>query len=276
MSIANYRLAIRNFLACPFLPDDLAQLTPMHVEAWSSQLRKSGKSPATRNWYQQHVRTFLRWLHKKARVTSVNLAEELEPVEVKERYRPQATQDDVDRLLQVAANRVTVKGNPSEHYYRDIAIIRLLWATGIRRAELVRLTIDQVDLEERELRLAGAGTKTRVGRVVPFDTATKHALRQYIIRERGNLEGALFLQRDGEPITTTTVQTMFRRMSAKAGVHVRPHAFRRGLARRTRDAGFDLGETAALLGHRSLEMTRIYSGKGEEEAMMDAYRKKFG
>jgi integrase len=65
-------------------------------------------------------------------------------------------------------------------------------------------------------------------------------------------------------------------LSADAGVYIRCHALRRGLARRARVAGLDLGETMALLNHSDPTMTRIYTGDGESEAMISAYRERLG
>ena len=274
-TIADYRLAIRNFLAAPFLPPNLADLTPLHLDMWCSQLRKAGKTNATRNWYQQNVRVFLRWLYRK-RLTAVNFADEIEPVKVLSRNRPQVSSDDMAKVLQVAKGRLTKGGEPGEHHYRDIALLRLLWATGIRRGGIARLRYEDVDMDLREVRLPAAASKTKRPQVVPFDSPTKSALLAYFIHERGRDDGPLFLARSGAALSPSAIHLVLRRLSAKAGVKVRCHGFRRGLVRRARVAGFGLGEAAALVGHSSLEVTRLYSGDGEGEAMIAAYRKLLG
>lgn len=114
-------------------------------------------------------------------------------------------------------------------------------------------------------------------RVVPFDAATKVALLEYLIRERGREPGPLLLSRGGEPMTANALKIMLHRLEQRAGCnHVTPHAFRRGFARHTRRAGLDLGEVAALMGHATLTMTMRYSQAGEAEAARDAYRRLIG
>lgn len=139
----------------------------------------------------------------------------------------------------------------------------------LKAGEMLRLTLADVDLDRRELRIMGKGRRERV---VPFDAATKVALLEYLIRERGREPGPLFLSRDGAPMTANALKIMLRRLEQRAGcAHVTPHAFRRGFARHTRRAGLDLGEVAALMGHATLEMTRRYSQAGEAEAARDAW-----
>lgn len=147
-------------------------------------------------------------------------------------------------------------------------MLRVLWATGIRRKELCSLTYGAVDMENREIFIAHA--KGKKNRVVPFDRATKKALTEYLVLERGKDPGSLF------EMTDNAVYLMVKRTALKAGVHVFPHAIRAGFARRVRRAGLDLGETAQLLGHSQLTMTRHYSQQGEEEAAIAAYREKIG
>lgn len=91
----------------------------------------------------------------------------------------------------------------------------------LKAGEMLRLTLADVDLDRRELRIMGKGRRERV---VPFDAATKVALLEYLIRERGREPGPLLLSRGGEPMTANALKIMLRRLEQRAGcAHVTPH-----------------------------------------------------
>lgn len=119
----------------------------------------------------------------------------------------------------------------------------------------------------------GKGQKQRR---TPFDLPTKRALLEYAARERGREDGPLFVSQLGNRLSGDGLRQVLERLERLAGVEVHAHAFRRGFARRMRRSGLDLGETAALMGHTTLTMTRHYSQAGEEEAAIDAYRRLIG
>lgn len=234
-------------------------------------MRAAGVPAPSRQWTLRHVKPFLRWAYRR-RAFHDDPLRDAPRVHVDQRILPQVVPEDMVRLLTAAADRPRTKqGNrvTVEHQARNIAILRLLWSTGVRAGEMLRLTLADVDLDARELRVMGKGRRERV---VPFDAATKVALLEYLIRERGREPGPLLLSRGGEPMTANALKIMLHRLEQRAGCnHVTPHAFRRGFARHTRRAGLDLGEVAALMGHATLEMTRRYSQAGEAEAARDAW-----
>ncbi len=276
ITIQNYRQAIARFTGAAAIPADPGALTSDHITLWLAELRTGGMPAPSRQWTLRHVKPFLRWAYRR-RVFRDDPLRDAPRVHIEQRILPQVVPEDMVRLLTAAADRPRTKqGNrvTVEHQARNIALVRVLWSTGLRRREILALTLADLNLDRRELRVMGKGGRERI---VPFDASTKVALLEYLLRERGREPGPLFLSRGGVPMTPNALVYMLRRLEARAGCnHVTPHAFRRGFARHTRRAGLDLGEVAALMGHSQLTMTMRYSQAGEAEAARDAYRRLIG
>ena len=268
LTLRNYRTAISLFLQHPAIPENLAELCPDHVLLWSGDMRKKGSSPANRAWHQRHVFAFLRWLYQRGDIERDPLRG-ISLVQVPQVPQHQMSPSD---MAKIETSLRDVK-RVSDVKARDLAIVLMLWATGLRRSELVSLDLADVDLTQMTAVVMGKGQKQRR---VPFDGATKRALLEYLIRERGREDGPLFLSRSKQRLTGDALRLMLARLSRDTKVPVGAHAFRRGFARRMRGLGLDLGETAALMGHSTLVMTRQYSQVGEHEAALDAYRKLVG
>lgn len=265
VTLRNYHTAIGHFLK--HCPADLSRLEPAHLLLWLKALRMEGKTDANRAWYQRHVWAFVRWLYVSGHVER-DPRRGVSKVMVEQTRRPQVTEETMMRLLAVAMARRNRYGDPMLNYYRDIAVLRVLWATGVRRRELAAITLDAVNLETREIFIPHA--KGKKLRTVPYDFATKKAIMEFLVLERGREPGNLF------GMTENAIYLMVKRTAIRAGVPAFPHAFRSGFARRVRRMGVDLGDTATLLGHSQLTMTRHYSQVGEEEAAINSYREKIG
>lgn len=267
-TLRNYRRAITSFFDCPQTPDDLSCLQPAHTLFWLKWIREQGLGDSYRRWHQRHLWVFLHWLYESRYVTEdprrgIPRVEALTPI------RPQVTAPDITKFLTAALGALLKDGTPKRHYYRDIAILRMFWATGLRVSELAALNFENIDMEHRIAFVAYAKGKKQ--REVPFDAPTKRALLEYLLRERGKADGSLFR------MTSSGIRQMLDRVAIRAKADRKtPHAFRRGFARRMRKSGLDLGETASLLGHETLAMTRIYSQEGEGEAAIEAYRRLIG
>jgi integrase/recombinase XerC len=140
---------------------------------------------------------------------------------------------------------------------RDLAIVELLWASGLRVSELSGLSLDDVDRTERTLRVLGKGAKERI---VPFGGSSARALEAYLAR-RGDDRGPLFRNARGGPLTSRSVHTIVRRTARAAGIErrVTPHTLRHTFATHLLDAGADLRMIQELLGHARLTTTQRYT-----------------
>lgn len=141
---------------------------------------------------------------------------------------------------------------------RDLAIIDLLYSTGIRIGELVRLDIDDIDFEERECIVFGKGDKERR---VYFDAKTKIHLLGYI-NSRSDTNPALFVTLDApyNRLKISGIEIRLRRLGRELGINkVHPHKFRRTMATRAIDKGMPVEQVQKLLGHSQIDTTMHYA-----------------
>lgn len=141
---------------------------------------------------------------------------------------------------------------------RDLAIIDLLFSTGMRVGELVNLDIEDIDFEERECIVYGKGDKERK---VYFDARTKLHLQKYI-ESRGDNNKALFVTMNApyERLQISGVETRLRELGRKLDIdRVHPHKFRRTMATRAIDKGMPIEQVQKLLGHQQIDTTMQYA-----------------
>jgi len=148
---------------------------------------------------------------------------------------------------------------------RDVAILELLYASGLRVSELVSLDLDDVDRLEGTVRVLGKGRKERI---VPFGGKAARALDAYL-GARGPARGALFTNARGGRLTTRSVHALVRRGARAVGIarRVSPHTLRHSFATHLLDAGADLRVIQELLGHSRLSTTQRYTHVGADQLM---------
>lgn len=160
---------------------------------------------------------------------------------------------------------------------RDGALIALLRAGGLRRAEMCALQLADFDATSATLRVSGKRNKERA---VPLAQGAADALADWLA-VRGNEPGALFYHvtkggalvcplhngsapAQGEKMTPQTIYKMLEKRAAQAGVkNLSPHDFRRTFASDLLDAGADIATVSALMGHANVQTTARYDRRGE-------------
>ena len=160
---------------------------------------------------------------------------------------------DVSRLL-----RTRIAGRSDVLRLRDVAMLEVLYASGIRRAELVGLNLSDVDLERRTMRVLGKGNKERL---VLINKAAKDAIRMYMSLRPRSADGALFLSERGSRLSLNQTGKIFRLYADLSGIteHATPHTMRHSFATHLLQNGADLVTIKELLGHASLATTQIYT-----------------
>ena len=141
---------------------------------------------------------------------------------------------------------------------RDLAIIDLLYSTGIRVGELVNLNIDDIDLEGRECIVYGKGDKERR---VYFDAKAKVHLKEYI-EGRKDENKALFVTLDApyDRLKISGVEIRLRQLGRKLDLEkIHPHKFRRTMATRAIDKGMPIEQVQKILGHSQIDTTMQYA-----------------
>ena len=150
---------------------------------------------------------------------------------------------------------------------RDRAMLELMYATGVRVAELTTLNLADVDFRNQLVRVTG---KRRKQRIVPFGEPAGEAIRTYLgVRNEFLInapiskreDDALFLNYQGTRITTRSVGRMVEKYIRQcAGMHnISPHALRHSFATHLLDSGADLRDIQELLGHARLSTTQVYT-----------------
>jgi integrase/recombinase XerD len=164
--------------------------------------------------------------------------------------------EEVDALIN-APNILTLAG------IRDLAMLELMYATGLRVSELVSMKISAIDLDVGYLRSLGKGSKERI---VPVGDIAKNAIEIYIVKARllfqkkGGSDG-LFLTRRGNSMTRQSFWKIIKKYSIKANIKtdVTPHALRHAFATHLLERGADLRSVQMMLGHSNISSTQIYT-----------------
>lgn len=142
--------------------------------------------------------------------------------------------------------------------YRDLAIIDLLYSTGIRVGELVNLNVSDIDFEARECVVFGKGDKERK---VYFDAKAKIHLQEYL-NSRCDDNPALFVTLDSpyDRLKISGVEIRIRKLGRKLNMErIHPHKFRRTMATRAIDKGMPIEQVQRLLGHSQIDTTMQYA-----------------
>lgn len=270
------------FLRQEGYPGGVEAVDARAVRAYLATLHRAGMARASVGRHLACLRSFFRFLCRRG-VLDANPAR---AVAAPKQGRPLArylTVDEVDHLL-VAVAPQDARG------FRDRAIFELLYAAGLRIAELTGLDLDDVDLREGVARVRGKGNKERI---VPVGSRAMAALRAYLERRRdlcpsfpmsagrasrngpaGLAPHALFVNGRGGRITPRAVQQALVRYLAAAGLgrKITPHGLRHSVATHLLDAGADLRAIQDFLGHARLSSTQRYTHVGIG-ALMQVYDK---
>ena len=183
--------------------------------------------------------------------------------------------DEVSRLLDAAA----VGGSTDPVALRDKALLEFMYATGCRVSEAVGTNLDDIDLEEKVVRLMGKGSKQRL---VPLGSYARNSVVVYLNAGRGELERrstakvperrALFLNKRGKRISRQSVWEIVKTAGERAGITkpLHPHTLRHSFATHLIQGGADVRTVQELLGHASVTTTQIYTHVSPE-ALIETY-----
>ena len=237
----------------------LATLDVRTLRSWLATQQTLGKARTTMSRRATAVRVFTAWAHRTGRV-DVDPGALLGSPKA-QRTLPAALRVDEARALLEAAARHADDGSPVGA--RDVAILEMLYATGIRVGELCGLDVDDVDRERRVLRVFGKGRKERM---VPYGVPADRALQTWLAVGRPALAvpgagAAMFLGARGGRIDQRAVRTLVhaRLADVPGAPDLGPHGLRHTAATHLLEGGADLRTVQELLGHASLASTQIYT-----------------
>ncbi len=242
-----------DFLAAESVP--LAEFSRPHYLRYLGTLRQRGLSARSVARRVSSLRSFFRFLVREGVLPTSPISAARGP-RLGRPLPKYLTVSEVSALLS-APDRESPEG------MRDRAMIALMYAAGLRASELVSLRLENVEASAGFLRVLGKGGKERV---VPVAEAALDTLREYM-RDgrprflRGRATNALFLSRQGRPVTRQTLWNRIGRWARAAGVRTRisPHTLRHSFASHLLAGGADLRAVQMMLGHADISTTQIYT-----------------
>ena len=251
--------------------DNLQKIDNVIIRGFLAELAKRGVSGKSRGRKLAALRSFFSWLIREGYL-SRNPAKSVSSPRAEKKLPTFLTVPEMEVLLS-QPDLSTPLGA------RDAALIEILYGTGIRSAELVGLSLGDIDLQGRFARVMGKGSKERI---VPFGEPSADKINLYLPFRRellarnktSQITDRLFLNHRGTPLTTRSVRRIIAKYIRLAALKSRisPHSLRHSFATHLLNAGADLRSIQELLGHSSLSTTQKYTQIGIEQ-LIETYRR---
>lgn len=230
------------------------------LRSWLAKQQSMGRSRTTIARRATAARVFTAWLARTGRA-SADAGAALRSPKAHRTLPAVLRADEAEAVLQATVEAAAEAEGPLG--LRDVAILELLYATGIRVGELVGLDIDDVDRQRNVIRVLGKGRKERT---VPFGKPAAEALDRWLSAGRTHLArdgsgAALFLGARGGRMDQRAVRTLVHKsVAAVPGApDLAPHGLRHTAATHLLEGGADLRSVQELLGHASLATTQLYT-----------------
>lgn len=244
---------------------EFSALTIGHIRSWLANLQTKGAARSSITRRVVSIRAFTYWAAKNGWIPSDIGGDLVAPKP--QRHLPEVLDIESARLA-LEALEVRAAEEGSAEAIRDLAIVEVLYGSGIRVSELTGLDLGDVDRERMTIRVIGKGNKERV---VPIGAPALRALDRWITVGRSQLfsdvsGAALFLGSRGKRIDQRVVRSIVYQSMSALGTNQKlgPHGLRHSAATHLLEGGADLRTVQELLGHSSLATTQIYTHVSQE------------
>jgi integrase/recombinase XerC len=249
---------------------EFKDLTIEHIRSWLANLQTTGVARSTLTRRIVSIRAFTNWAAANGWLTS-DLGAKL-AIPKAHRTLPEIL--NVDEAAQVL-KALEVKAGEEETAInlRDLAMLEVLYASGIRVSELCGLNLGDIDQSRNTLSVIGKGDRQRV---VPLGIPAIKALQNYLSNSRAEFlnnksADAVFLGTRGKRIDQRTVREVVYEAMKAVGATMGPHGIRHSAATHLLEGGADLRTVQEILGHASLATTQIYTHVSPER-LQSAYK----
>ncbi|MBN2546067.1 MAG: tyrosine-type recombinase/integrase [Spirochaetes bacterium] len=248
---------------------DIKDVSKKDIEEYYSYLIKKGFSESTKQTAVRTIKALFTYLHEIDLILT-NPFDRIEIIFKRDGgLRSTLTEKEMFKLLD-AIQTHTGKG------VRDRAFFELLYYSGLRLGEAVRLEIEDVDFSLNEIFIRSS--KFRKERIVPLGSVSKRYLQDWINRVRSwyltDSTNLVFLSKQGKKLTCSTVNRILKRYLNKAGIEragVCVHSIRHSCASHLLEHGAEIRYVQSLLGHESIETTAGYT-RGIVESLRKMYK----
>jgi integrase/recombinase XerC len=249
---------------------EFKDLTIEHIRSWLANLQTTGVARSTLTRRIVSIRAFTNWAAANGWLTS-DLGAKL-AIPKAHRTLPEIL--NVDEAAQVLkALEVKAGEEVTAINLRDLAMLEVLYASGIRVSELCGLNLGDIDQSRNTLSVIGKGDRQRV---VPLGIPAIKALQNYLSNGRSEFlnnksADAVFLGTRGKRIDQRTVREVVYEAMKAVGATMGPHGLRHSAATHLLEGGADLRTVQEILGHASLATTQIYTHVSPER-LQSAYK----
>ena len=250
--------------------DEFKNLEVEHLRSWLANLQSTGMSRATMIRRIVSIRAFTHWASASGWIENDYGAQLSIPKS--QRTLPEVLKVDEARQV-ITALQVKVGEEPTAINKRDLAIVEVLYASGIRVSELCGLNLEDIDEGRNTLSVIGKGNRQRV---VPVGIPAMAAIKDYLKNSRSEFvnlqsQSAVFLGSRGKRIDQRTVREVVYEAMKAVGAQMGPHGLRHSAATHLLEGGADLRTVQEILGHASLATTQIYTHVSPER-LQKAYK----
>ena len=223
-------------------------LSPVDVQGFAAWCHRRGLSGRSIQRRLSALRTFFDFLIREG-LAERNPARSVRAPKVARRLPKALDPDEAADLLD---------GEPPRGYeaVRDLAMLELLYSSGLRLGEVQGLSVGDLDLASGLVSVLGKGSKRRI---VPVGRKAREALGRWLAIRRGGEEPAVFVSRSGRRLGVRAIQDRVRRFAARHGIDLHPHMLRHSFASHLLESSGDLRAVQELLGHADLGTTQIYT-----------------
>lgn len=249
----------KDFISKTYEVSVAKEVTPQHIRSWMVQLMQEGISTRSINRKLSSLKTFFKFLKKRGQLEFNPMAKIIAPKSGK-RLPVFVNKDQINQLFD------QVDFGEGYDGARNKAIMELLYATGMRRSELIGLQVKDISFESSLLKVKGKGNKERL---IPMSGKIEKVLKAYLKSKDEYFPepSSLFLTSKGQALYPKLVYNLVKRyLSVVTTLEQRsPHVMRHTFATHLSDNGADLNAIKELLGHSSLAATQVYTHNSIEK-----------
>lgn len=235
-------------------------ITQKNIQGWVAMLFRNGTAKSSMARKLASIRSFFHYLQRMG-IVDINVAARIKNPRQEKRHPRALNVDEVFALLEVH--------DEAEMETRNMALVELLYGSGLRVSEAVGLNLEDLRLESDIARVMGKGSRERLA---PLSQTSKGALKAWLAERHlyaNPEENALFVGIKGKRLNRREAARIMARFCARSGIRtpVSPHGLRHSFATHLLESGADLRSVQELLGHKRISTTQCYTHLSLENLM---------